>query len=227
MAATPTAVPLPAFDLPPPRASALARLARWGGVALLHGMLLYGVVGTALPRDEARPPRTVSVRLLPLQDSRQPDPRPVAAARAAAPVTARPRPLPVPAASSAGMAAPVTAAPRETAPLPAAPAVPAAPVADAAPAVTAARFDADYLQNPRPVYPAFSRRAGEQGRVLLKVTVSAEGVALAVEIEQSSGFARLDTAAREAVRSWRFIPARRGNEAIETRVTVPLTFRIE
>ncbi|RIX48554.1 MAG: energy transducer TonB [Rhodocyclales bacterium GT-UBC] len=110
------------------------------------------------------------------------------------------------------------------------PAPPPQPVATApAPAapVTAARFDADYLHNPKPAYPPISRRSGEEGKVLLKVRVSPQGTALDVAVSKSSGFARLDNAALEAVNRWRFVPAKRGDEAIESSVIVPITFALE
>lgn len=97
----------------------------------------------------------------------------------------------------------------------------------APPPVVGARFDADYLHNPKPVYPAASRRLGEQGRVVLRVRVSAHGLPLAVEIKQSSGFPRLDEAARAAVERWRFIPARQGSETVDSSVLVPLQFALE
>lgn len=95
-----------------------------------------------------------------------------------------------------------------------------------APTLTEASFDAAYLNNPAPAYPLMSRRNGEAGKVLLLVQVSKQGTAAQVEIKQSCGFARLDEAALEAVRKWRFIPARRGEEVIAASVVVPLTFRI-
>ena len=100
-------------------------------------------------------------------------------------------------------------------------------VAPAPVAITAARFDADYLHNPKPVYPHASRRLGEQGKVLLRVYVSAAGLAEKVEIKLSSSFARLDQAAEEAVSHWRFVPARRGDQAIAAWVQVPITFQLE
>lgn len=92
--------------------------------------------------------------------------------------------------------------------------------------IVAARFDADYLQNPRPAYPPMSRRLGEQGKVVLRVRVSSQGSPLSVEIKESSGFPRLDEAARNAVERWRFVPARQGAEAIEASVLVPLNFTL-
>ena len=89
------------------------------------------------------------------------------------------------------------------------------------------RFEAAYLHNPRPNYPALSRRLGEEGKVLLRVLVSPDGRAAAVNLEKSSNFERLDEAARQAVAQWRFVPAKRGDEAVEATIIIPLVFRLE
>ena len=94
-------------------------------------------------------------------------------------------------------------------------------------AVQPPRFDAAYLQNPEPEYPALSQRLGEEGRVLLRVLVSPEGRADQVELKQGSGFARLDAAALVAVRRWRFQAARRGTEIVAAWVIVPITFHLD
>ncbi len=83
---------------------------------------------------------------------------------------------------------------------------------------------ADYLHNPRPAYPRQARQQRMQGRVLLAVRVSAEGLALSVTLKSSSGFDLLDQAAAEAVRNWRFVPARRGGSPVEGLVEVPIRF---
>jgi periplasmic protein TonB len=111
--------------------------------------------------------------------------------------------------------------------VPTQPAEPAPPAPPAPAAVTGARFDADYLHNPKPVYPSASRRLSEQGKVLLRVFVSAEGQAEKVEVKTSSGFPRLDASAQEAVARWRFVPARRGDQAVAAWVQVPITFQLE
>lgn len=80
--------------------------------------------------------------------------------------------------------------------------------------------------NPLPRYPTAARRRGVEGTVTLAVRVSADGLPRAVEVARSSGSALLDEAALEAVRRWRFRPARRGAEAVEGRVNVPITFRL-
>lgn len=93
--------------------------------------------------------------------------------------------------------------------------------------ITEARFDAAYLSNPAPSYPRNSRRRGEEGRVLLRVRVLADGAAGVVEIAEGSGHPRLDDAARDAVRNWRFVPASRGDTKIDSWLNVPIVFRLE
>ena len=82
----------------------------------------------------------------------------------------------------------------------------------------------DYLRNPPPKYPAESRKLREQGVVLLKVSVTSEGRAGDVQLQRSSGFARLDQAALNAVRHWEFSPARVGLTAVASAVEVPVRF---
>jgi protein TonB len=88
-------------------------------------------------------------------------------------------------------------------------------------------FNAAYLNNPAPNYPSISRRLGEQGLVLLNVQVTADGAAGSVELQTGSGSRRLDEAALEAVKKWRFTPAKRGNEPVSASVLVPVRFSLE
>jgi len=87
--------------------------------------------------------------------------------------------------------------------------------------------DAAYLNSPAPAYPRLSRRLGEEGRVVLRVRVLADGHAASVEVAESSGYSRLDATALETVRDWRFLPARRGDTAIDSWLHVPVVFRLE
>lgn len=106
---------------------------------------------------------------------------------------------------------------------------PAEPIAAAPPPpapVAPPRFDADYLNNPAPRYPALSRRLGEQGRVLLRVFVDAQGLPARVELRTSSGHERLDQIALDTVRQWKFVPARRGDQAVSAWVLVPISFSL-
>ena len=77
-----------------------------------------------------------------------------------------------------------------------------------------------------PTYPPASRRAGEQGTVRLKVLVDTNGRASNVQVTQSSGFPRLDQAATEAVRKWRFAAATDGTNKIQAYTQVAVTFKL-
>ena len=107
--------------------------------------------------------------------------------------------------------------------------VPPPPIAaPPAPAeVVKPRFDADYLDNPKPVYPALSRRMGEEGKVVLRVQVAANGLPTDVKVHVSSGSDRLDQSVLDAVRLWKFVPARRGDEAVAASVLVPIVFSLK
>ena len=78
-----------------------------------------------------------------------------------------------------------------------------------------------------PVYPAMARRRGEQGRVVLRVSVAAGGTPAQVAVGQSSGFPSLDDAAMDAVRQWRFVPATRDGQPVPAVAEVPILFRLE
>lgn len=92
--------------------------------------------------------------------------------------------------------------------------------------VTQPRFNADYLDNPKPPYPGLSRRMGEEGEVQLRVQVDANGNAQQVELYRSSGFPRLDQTALDTVRQWRFVPARQGDQPVPAWVIVPIKFSL-
>jgi protein TonB len=142
-----------------------------------------------------------------------------------------PKPLPVkrvqpqPEAPLLAAQAPVAAAevvvapePKPVPPLEARPAPPAP--------VMPPNFNAAYLDNPAPVYSALSRRMGEQGKVLLRVFVEPDGMSSKVELRSSSGFERLDQAALDAVRRWKFVPAKQGDQAVGAWVVVPILFNL-
>ncbi len=77
-----------------------------------------------------------------------------------------------------------------------------------------------------PTYPATSRRLGEEGTVRLKVLVDEKGRPKDVGVLNTSGFSRLDQAAIEAVKRWRFVAATDGNRPISTWTQVAITFKL-
>jgi protein TonB len=146
------------------------------------------------------------------------------------PVARKPVPAPVPVPDPTVLAAPADspspspiAVPPAPTPVPAPAPVAAAPVA----APTPPRFDADYLDNPKPPYPAISRRMGEQGRIVLRVRVDAQGLPIDVQLHASSGSERLDASALQTVHRWKFVPARLGNEPVAASVLVPIAFTLK
>lgn len=206
--------------------------ADWSPVVIPGMALQVALIEAPIPAPvvEAPPARVEPPpRPLPEPVARPKPPRPVPAKPAPqAPTTVSEAPTAltaeesVPEPAEAPAAAPQVAA---AAPAPAA-AARGAP-GPSAPTVTAARFDADYLNNPAPAYPALSRRMREEGRVMLRVHVSAEGLPKTIELNASSGSGRLDNAARDAVQRWRFVPARRGEQAVDAWVLVPIVFKLE
>jgi protein TonB len=154
--------------------------------------------------------------------------------RPSEPAIGKPKPGPVgkiaapPEAPSAVAAIPTEASPIAAASTAGSNPAPQPLAAAAEPAlITAPVFNASYLDNPAPAYPSLSRRLGEQGKVILRVLVNAGGTTDAVELRASSGHPRLDDAAQDTVRRWKFVPARHGAEPCAAWVLIPILFRLE
>lgn len=116
--------------------------------------------------------------------------------------------------------APEAPAPQKGEPVRAPPPVPPpeAPAA-AKPAPPPRIADARVLDSPVR-YP----RTAEQGRVTLKVLVSRDGRVANATLEKTSGYANLDQHALQAVRGWRFAPARQDAEPVEQWLTVNVDY---
>ena len=129
-------------------------------------------------------------------------------------------------------AAPSEAAPVVPAAAPTAAAAPAAaghqrPNTTPSPVVSLPSSDADYLNNPTPAYPRMSRRQGEQGTVVLRVFINTEGRAEKAEIRTSSGYSRLDEAALDTVKRWRYVPGKRAGVPEAMWFNVPIRFVLD
>jgi protein TonB len=90
----------------------------------------------------------------------------------------------------------------------------------------ASLIQARYRDTPQPEYPESARRQGREGRVLLRVLIDDQGRSKEVEINRSSGSDVLDRAAAEAIKGWRFYPARHGEKAIASWIRIPIEFRL-
>lgn len=211
---------------------------------LVHGAAIYALLSHASVNPAVVPPQPMAVRFIARADEapagpsvaaaqprvrpprhieRKPQPKPRAAVMPGLSPQAAPLPTELPA--PAPTEAPATAASAPIA-LPAAPSTAAVAAARTSTA-TPPSFNADYLRNPAPRYPPLARRMGEQGKVVLGVLVSAGGDPAKVEVRTSSGSEVLDEAALDAVKHWRFVPARKGGQPVEAWVLVPITFTLQ
>ncbi|WP_038141808.1 energy transducer TonB [Thiothrix lacustris] len=103
----------------------------------------------------------------------------------------------------------------------------------AARAAAAAQNEVPVISNPRyrsppraPEYPRRAMESGTEGTVIVRANVNTGGSVTAARVHQSSGNASLDAAAVKAVRGWKFVPAARNGQNIESIVQVPVNFRI-
>lgn len=156
----------------------------------------------------------------------------------AAPKVQAPRPAPRPLAiadptpapdAPVGATTPQPPAPPVEAPVapPTPPAQPAPPAPPAPARIELPSSDAAYLNNPKPGYPAISKRMGEQGKVVLRVLIGTDGLPQKVEVNKSSGYDRLDRQAQEAVMRWRFVPGKRNGVPEAMWNLVPINFVLE
>ena len=189
------------------------------------------------PREPAPPAPPRRDRTTPIRRPEPPRPREAAAARVEepAPQPITPAPVSPPAEVGPGPAA-VTAtlpainepapAPGQPAPAPSGPALVASKPSTTTPdgVTRTARPQGGYQV--RPTYPAAPRRLGIQGTTMLRVHVLADGRIGDVLVERSAGHPDLDQAATDAVRRWRFEPARRGDDAVAMWVLLPVEFRL-
>ncbi len=90
-------------------------------------------------------------------------------------------------------------------------------------------LSAQMLSGKPPRYPIESRRKHEQGTVVLALALGTDGTVEAVSIARSSGFPRLDDAARDAVRKWRWRPMIQQGRAVKVKgvVEIPFVLRSE
>ena len=75
-------------------------------------------------------------------------------------------------------------------------------------------------------YPDASKRANEEGRCTVQVTVAADGRITNESIQTSSGFPRLDDACLKGVHGQRVIPATEDGKPVEKTVSIPIVWKL-
>ena len=232
------------FQLPRPKRP----LAGWAWVILLHA-LLFWAVHVGLTRDVVQKMPTVVQALLLTETPRETPPPPVAAPPPPTPALAKPAPaqplqpapplpptpaieLPAvstPTPSNAGLTAPTPAAPQAAAPAtaPAATTPAATPARATAPAPTRTAAGVNVNQCEKPEYPSASRRLEEEGTVALRFLVGVDGKVIQSEVEKSSGFKRLDEAARAGLSKCQFRPALVDGKPEQAWASMKYTWRLE
>lgn len=155
---------------------------------------------TIRPIEEPPPPTAITLEKPPEEPPKAPEPAPVVVA------PAPPTPTPPP----------VAAAPAPPAPPPPQPLVRS--IGDAG---------IEYVKAPALSYPPISLRLRETGDLLVRVLVNEQGKVDKVEIQKSSGYARLDNAARDAAMKAVFKPYIDGGRAVTVWVTVPFSFKLD
>ena len=175
------------------------------------------------PAPPVPPPPQPAPRQPPPKPLPKPTPRPAPAPMAPA------TPDPAPPLAAAITLPPVTSGAPSTATAPSVAEVssPAPTAAPAPPRVDLPSSSADYLNNPPPPYPPLSKRMGEQGQVVVRARIEANGTASQAEIRTSSGFERLDRAALETVKRWRYVPGKRGGVPEAMWFNIPIRFVLD
>ncbi|MDP5009449.1 MAG: energy transducer TonB [Glaciimonas sp.] len=229
----------------------LKRIAPLSFIIFLHGMLLVAIlqntqtgvvrqVATVMPKEiiatfitsdpkpAPAPIPTIKPKTVPIvpKNITPPRPKPVAVAKPTPIINRAPseQAIPVPTAApqqptqtkeaaTETSAAPVAAAQTEP-----------APTASAAPRTITSGVE--YIQAPRPEYPASAKRMGEEGKVTMRVLINEKGRAERIDIQKSSGSQRLDTAAKQALMRALFKPYTEDGKAIPVYAIVPINFQL-
>lgn len=244
------------ISLPLPASPSLAwpyarRLLPLTLVLLLHAGFFYALQSGLLQSPLPSVPNEVLVRLISAEPARQPMPAPAPVPKPAPPKTLpvlrkplpkpQPKPAPLPVTSPAPSERAITIpAEPQAAPEPAAASASASASALSSTSTSTATADTsipappktissgvEYLQAPQPEYPLLARRKGEEGKVVLRALINLKGRPDQVEIQSSSGSARLDEAARQAVLRAVFKPHLEDGKPVMVYAIVPIKFQLD
>ena len=175
-----------------------------GLVVLLHGLLLWAI-SSGLARQVVRmTENTVEAVLM----SEAPPPAPVAPKTPPPKTPAPPPPAPTSTAPAITQTTPPAAAPT-------------------APAIRTGAVIQPGAHCAKPDYPSASRRMEEEGTVTLKFLIGVDGKVMQADIEKSSGFKRLDEAARNALSKCQFRPGTVDGKPEQSWASIKYTWRLE
>ena len=198
-------------------------------VFVAHAILFYLISTGMLSRMvEVAIPKTVMVKFVALPEQAPPPaaPKVVPVVQMQPPVVPQ---VPIPvvqiAPSPNSIVAEQAVAPVEKPVQPVA-VVAAAPAAPATGTPKTITSGIEYILPPQTVYPQMSKRMGEQGKVVLRILVNEKGRPDQVQVQTSSGFARLDEAGRQAGMRAIFKPRLEDGRAVAVYVVIPVTFQL-
>lgn len=225
----------------------IVRIGPLAAIILLHALFFYALQ-SAIPRQAAQAmPRELFVSLITPVPTPAPAPVPIPEAptppaatpttmpavkkpaqkpvRAPRPIAPAAKPTPLPQSAEP----PIAAAPLPDPPAPAPHSTPAPPAATASTAAPPPKTvsGVEYVQAPQPEYPAIARRMGEEGKVILRILVNEQGQPARIEVRQSSGYARLDDAARRAALRALFKPHLEDGRAVAVYALIPINFSMQ
>ncbi|MFH2011418.1 MAG: energy transducer TonB [Pseudomonadota bacterium] len=84
-----------------------------------------------------------------------------------------------------------------------------------------------FIINPKPLYPTIAIKKKMEGVVLLRVEVLTDGGVGKIEVYKSSGHKILDESALEAVKNWKFLPAKSNGVSIKVMAGIPIRFELK
>jgi periplasmic protein TonB len=88
--------------------------------------------------------------------------------------------------------------------------------------------EASYLKPMEFRYPDGARRVGQEGTVLLRILVLANGKIGQIEVAKSSGFEILDSYAKADIRFVEFIPAKtESGRTVDSWMIAPVVYKIK
>jgi protein TonB len=82
------------------------------------------------------------------------------------------------------------------------------------------------LKTPPPKYPDSLKREGVSGVVAVSIVIDEHGVVTSSTITKSS-HPDFEKPALEAVKNWKFKPAKKDGNPVKVKVTLPLRFNVE